>query len=401
MSAEIAVFVRLPEEMELARALVTGLPQLSFKLLFGTEDLRTRFGPTQLPSSVDLGRFFVEPEAPRLALCFSGGRELGPNSNLLWLSFLNEIGVPTIEIQRELLQDTAAAASESVARHYLSWGGAHGIGDLKTVPAAPAPGLLRDDAVVVSSRLDGGSYREEERVRFVFAVLRLARENPEHTFLWRPAASETAHSEAAPLRAVLEKLAPKNLVIEDHETFPQLLARCRFVIGMAATALLDAAALRKPGLIFVGDDRAEPLGGLSGRTFQSYAELREAWTELRRTPERFAIESSLPAFSSDAVAQRLAALALPPEPAPGPDIMPIALRYLAYYQENRGRAELGKLTGTVTALDKRISGIERQGEKLQEQLLKTFERIGVLQRSSVAYKALKLLGSVRKGALKR
>jgi hypothetical protein len=396
MSAAILVLVRSPEEVELARALVGSLPELPFSLLFGSEDLRQRFGPLQHPSSVDLGRFFVEPQRLRLSLCFSGARELGPSSNLLWLSFLNEIGVPTVEIQRDPLQDTAQAARESTARHYLAWGGTDGIGDLKGAAGAPRAAFARDDVVIVSSRLDGDEYREEERFRFVFALLRLAREHPDHTFLWRPGPGELNSTEAATFWSLLEKLAPKNLFVEEHESLAQLLARSRCMIGMLSSAWLDAAAAHKPGLAFVRP--GQELGPFALETFSSHAALEQAWTALEREPQRFQVRCALPRFAPEAVAQRLEALALPRERGGAVDTLPIALRYLAYYQEGRGRAEQGKLSASLTGLEKRVGEL---GEKLHDPLRKVVERVDALQRLSVTHQALRLFGTVRKRALKR
>ena len=396
MSAAILILVRSPEEVELARALVGSLPELPFSLLFGSEDLRTRFGPHQHPSSVDLGRFFVEQQPLRLALCFSGARELGASSNLLWLSFLNEIGVPTVEIQRDPLQDTAKAARESTARHYLAWGGTDGIGDLKTTSGAPRAPFVRDDVVVVSSRLDGEGYSEEERFRFVFLLLRLAREHPDYTFLWRPGPSEQNSAEAAGFWSLLEKLAPKNLFVEEHESLVELLARSRCMIGMLSSSCLDAAAAHKPSLVFARPD--QELGPFSVETFASYAALEQAWAALEREPERFRPRSALPRFVPEAMAQRLEGLALPRERRGAVDTLPIALRYLAYYQEGRARAEQSKLSASLAGLEKRVGELS---EKLQDPLRKVAERVDALQRLSVTHQALRLFGNVRKRALKR
>jgi hypothetical protein len=391
MIGRILVLVRAQEEVELAQALVTALPETPFLLLFGSEDLRTRFGDTVHPTSSDLSRTFVEAHSLRLAVCFSASREPGPTSNLLFLAFLNEVGVPTLEIQRDLLQDTTAAARDSLARHYLCWSdraGTAGIGNLKSVfPAAPVR-HVRSDVVAVTSRLDGSAYSEEERYRFVFALLRLARETPEVTFVWRQAVIETQLGEVAPFWTLVNKLGPSNLVLEENEALPALLARASAVLGMAGTQLLAAAAAHKPGLVFVSPAYAPSLGGLTCQTFRNYNELHEAWPRLRREPDAFTLGCSLPALHSEPLAEYLSGLAQPS--SSGADPLPIGLRYLEMYEASRARLDLAKL--------ERRS--DRSAIKQEEKLDAVISRIGVVQRSSMAYKALKLLGRVRKGALK-
>lgn len=400
MTGEILVLVRSAEEVELTRGLVSLLPQLPFKLLFGQEDLRTRFGATPLPTSCDLGRFFVESPTASLALCFSAGRELGPNANLLWLSFLRELGVPTVEIQRELLQDTDAAARESLAHEYWTWGGAQGIGALTRALAPARSTGVREDLVVISSRLDGGPYPEEERFRFVFAMLRLARETPDCTFLWRPAPSEQ-NTDATQYWGLLEKLAPANLVLEEHETLAQLLARSRFVIGMPATPMLDAVAAGTAGLLFEGKALPPGLGGLSGARFRDYSELRDLFGALRREPAAFALSCSLPQPSPEGLTQRLMQVALPGGAPPRGDALPLGLRYLAYYQESRGRADVSKANAALSALDKRLASLEQESERWQGQLVKALEPTGLLRRASVTHRALKLFDAVGKRALRK
>jgi len=185
--------------------------------------------------------------------------------------------------------------------------------------------------------------------------------------------------------------------VEEHESLAQLLARSRCMIGMLSSAWLDAAAAHKPGLVFANP--GQELGPFSGETFASYAALERAWSELAREPQRFHVRCALPRFSPEAMARRLEALALPRERGGGAvDTLPIALRYLAYYQEGRARAEQGKLNASLIGLEKRVGEL---GEKLQDPLRKLVERVGTLQRVSVTHQALQLLGHVRKRALKR
>jgi hypothetical protein len=391
MIKRILLLVRSLDEVELARALVAALPDHAFRLVFSINDLCTRFGATPHPTSIDVATVFLEAHTYRLAVCFSGGRDLGPNSNLLPLVFLNEVGVPTVEIQRDLLQDVTAAAQDSVARHYLSWSGAGnttGIGNLKSVWPPAHSDLVRDDVVAVSSRLDGDAYNEEEQHRFVLGVLRLAREHPQLTFVWRQSVAETQLPEVAGYWTMVQRLGPRNIHLEENEGLPLLLARAGAVIGMAATPLLDAAPVHTPGLVFVSPSCPPGLGGLVARTFSDYAGLSAGFRQLREAPDAFRIGCSLPALQPSLLAEQLAQIAAG-RSLQG-DVLSTAVRHLATFQEARARVDLTK----------RIVNIEQRSGRQESQQEKLVERLGVLQRSSVAYRAMQLLGRVRKGALK-
>jgi hypothetical protein len=392
MIKRILLLVRSLDEVELARAVVAALPDHAFRLVFSINDLCTRFGTTPHPTSIDVASVFLEAHTYRLALCFSGGRDLGPNSNLLPLVFLNEVGVPTVEIQRELLQDVTAAAQDSVARHYLSWNGAGNttaIGNLKSVWPPARADLVRDDVVAVSSRLDGDAYSEEEQHRFVLGIIRLARELPQLTFVWRQSVAETQLPEVAGYWTMVQRLGPKNIHLEENESLPLLLARASAVIGMAATPLLDAASVRAPGLVFVSPSCPPGLGGLVARTFSDYAGLSAGFRQLREAPDAFRLGCSLPALQPQTLAEQLARIE-EGNSLQG-DVLPTAVRYLAAFQEARARLELTK----------RITSIEQRSGRQESHQEKVVERLGAMQRSSVAYKAMQILGRVRKGSFKR
>jgi hypothetical protein len=193
----------------------------------------------------------------------------------------------------------------------------------------------------------------------------------------------------APFWTLVSKLGPKNLVLEENEALPALFARASAVLGMAATPLLAAAAAHKPGLVFVSPAHAPGLGGLTCQTFRGYGELREAWPRLRSEPLAFTLGDSLPALQPAQLAQHLAEIAQTSTLAGDP--LPVALRYLDYYDGARARIKL----------ERRAERADQRATKLEVQIDKVIERIGVLQRSSVAYKAFKLFSRVRKGALKR
>ena len=201
MSEKILVLVKHLDELEPTRALLAALPERAFALSFSQEDLRTRFGETAHDTNTDPLHYLLSVHEISCVVCFSGAREFGPTSNYLQLSYFDEVGIPTIELQRDLLRCPERARNESAARHYLPWSGPSGTGYLKLARPTREAGALRDDVVLITSHLAHSPYSEEQRYQFAFAVMRLAREHPQLTFLWRASAAEEQSAEASTCRA--------------------------------------------------------------------------------------------------------------------------------------------------------------------------------------------------------
>jgi hypothetical protein len=413
MSDTTLLIMRHLDDLEPARALVTALAERRFALSFANEDLRTRFGETVHASSTDPFEYVLNADRLSLALCFFAARELGAGGNFLLLNFLDELGVPTVELQRDLLRDAALAERESVAKHYVAWSGPDGTGYLKSKARAADARLLRDDVVLVTSLLASSAYSEEERYQFAFAVMRLAREYPQLSFLWRASAAEEQNSEAKLLLAMLGSSGPENLWLEDNEPIEALLVRASSVITMGQTALLDYAAAKKPAVVYVNDDVAARLQELSFLRFARPDGLLRLFSELRTEPQRFVIESRVPALSPDTLRAQLVRIeqARTQKSEFGTDAAPrassrreVTLRYLGYMQDARARADLGRLSPQLNAMDKRLIDLEKlllgQREKQASESAKSAERKNGKRPLSVAQKAWKLAREVKKRAFK-
>jgi len=395
MSDTILVIIKHLDDLEPARALVSALPERAFLLSFLNEDLRTRFGETAQATSTDPYEGVLNAESLGLVLCFAGARELGPTSNLLLLSYFDELGVPSVELQRDLLRDPEFARAETAARHYLAWSGPEAIGCPRELPAAAA-NAARDDVVLVTSHLTG-PYSEEQRYQFAFAIMHLAREHPQLCFLWRASAAEEQSGEARQLLAMLGSSGPKNLWLEENEALEGVLARASAVITMAQSALLDYAAAQKPALVYSVSELEPRLRELSFVRFQQPDELLTGWRALRAEPASFVVKSSIPVFRPDKLRAEL--LRIEATRALRPERRELVLRYLAQMQDVRARSDLGRMSGLLNALEKRVAEIEKQLVAQRDAAKKSARKNGK-RPLDVAQKAWKLARAVRDRALK-
>jgi hypothetical protein len=394
MSDKILLVIKHLDDLESARALVSALPERNFLLSFFNEDLRTRFGETAHATSTDPYEGVLNGESLGLVLCFAGARELGPTSNLLLLSYFDELGVPSVELQRDLLGDAEAARAQTAARHYLAWSGPEAIGCLRELPASA--GAARDDVVLVTSHLTG-PYSEEQRYQFAFAVMRLAREHPQLCFLWRGSAAEEQNGEAKQLLAMLGSSGPKNLWLEENEPLDGLLARASAVITMAQSALLDYAAVQKPTLVYSVSELEPRLRELSFTRFQYPDELVSGWRALRAEPASFLVKSAIPGLQRDKLRAELARIEA--TRALRPDRRALELRYLAQLQDVRARSDLGRMSGLLNALERRVGELEKQLAAQRGAAKKAAKNNGK-NPLEVAQKAWKLARAVRDRALK-
>jgi hypothetical protein len=407
MSDAILVLVRHLDDIEPARAVAVALNERPLALSFFNEDLRTRFGESSHRTSTDPFEYVLDSEQFCLVLCFAGARELGAHSNYLLLNYFEELGVPTVELQRDLLRDPEKAREQSVARHYLAWSGSEGTGYLRAEPSAR--GAVRDDVVLVTSQLANPSYSEEQRYQFAFSVMRLAREYPQLCFLWRWSAAEEQSGEAKLILAMLGSSAPQNLWLEDHEPVAALLARASSVVTMAQTALLDYAAAQKPTLVFTHGELDTHLSELSLTRFTRPDELLLAFRALRAEPSSFLVSSRIPRFRPAALGAQLMGIAAidngnaPSRPLKA-ERRELTLRYLAYMQDVRARADLGRLSPQVNSLERRVAEMEKllttMAAKPGADAAKLSARKSAKRPLNVAQKAWKIAREVKKRAFK-
>lgn len=423
------VLMRHPHEVESARALLAALPDLPCRLLFANEELRTQLGPTEHESSTDLASCLVDPAPVGSVICFSAAREVGRHSNLLFLSFFDEVGIPSVELQSDLLADPDRLRMHSAASRFVAWGGEDGVGYLRSVCAREPDPVRRDGLVLVSSALDHSAYTDQERHHFAFALLRLAREQRDRTFVWCLTRREQQESAAAPLLEMVRSLGGPNVFVEEFEPAASVAARAGAVITMASTALLDFAALSRPTLVFAGSNAARLASSVRSHTFETPAELCRAFASLSQRPSDFVPEIALPPLDARRLREILSELAAQRRLSSAWN--PIAMRYLAMWQDSRLQGEVQRLHKALGELDRRFGALdtrltaqdqralsehkraeavaqrlaeleqqaktnEQGGKRLEARIDKLLERVGALQRSTLAYKARKALKRLQK-----
>ena len=424
MSDVVLVIVRHFDELALAGRLVTALADSELLLLFRNEELRTHFGPTRHATNTDFTECLLDPPRYRLSICFSRPHKPSSSGDYLLLRFLDEIGVPCLQIQGDLLTDLDACAQLAQPARFVAWQGPSGVG-CPGLPAEPVPPeFVREDVVLICSALHHDGYDDEERYRFAFSLLSLAKQLPELTFIWRESPQERQHGDAAPLLSMLRAFGPDNLFVEEHEPFEELASRCHAAIAMASTSLLELAARAKPALVFAGALEPRLTSRVRARLFHGPNDLWEAFSELLRAPSAFRIEHTFRPLDPQRLREVVEDTARKDAIASG--WKATATSYLSLFQEARRQNELSRLQSGLSALDRRFStleqglidadkgrseserslsriearsaGLEEQLQKLDKRLDKLLERVGTLQRSTLAYKTRKLFTRGPKGA---
>jgi hypothetical protein len=424
-SSMILVIVRQAEDVELARALVEAIgDDFSVYLLFAVEELRDRFGELRCPHGVDSLACLLNPQHFSLVISFWGARDPSPASNAPLLSFFNEVGVPTLEIQHAWLQDSvvdpvglssdsagAALPRGYAAQRYLSWEGEDGIGYLKSELKRERYSFRRDDLIVVSSELEAPAYGDKQRYQFAIAVLKLAAERPELQFVWPVRPAELGHAEAKLALAMVEEHALPNLLLDRTENLEAWLPRCRLGISTASTALLEYELAEKPVIVHLGADVELARARFGAQGFHNYFDLAHVFRRACEAPAEFLIEVGVGRLNRERLREKIAQALRTDELAP--NWLPTALRYIAYMREGRSaRIEIGKVAGAVTGLDRKLANIDGQFSALEKsisaieaslvgvakelpglrsRLTGIAERVSVLQRSTLGYKARKFV----------
>lgn len=428
-SSMILVIVRQADDVELARALVDAISgDFSVYLLFALEELRDRYGEPRCPHGVDSLVCMLNPQHFSLVISFWGARDPNPASNALLLSFFNEVGVPTLEIQHEWLQESVidpvglsadAAGSTSsptlprgyAAQRYLSWEGADGIGYLKSELNRERYSFQREDLILVSSQLESPAYGDKQRYQFAIAVLKLAAERPELQFVWPVRPIELGHAEAKLVLGMIEEHALSNLTLDRSETLEAWLPRCRLGISTPSTALLEYELAGKPVIIHLGADLELARVRFAAQGFYNYFDLARAFRRAFDAPAEFLVETGVGRLNRERLREKIGQALRTGELAS--DWLPTALRYIAYMREGRSaRIEIGKVAGAVAGLDRKLASIDGQFSALEKsisaidaslagvakelpglrsRLTGIADRVGVLQRSTLGYKARKFV----------
>lgn len=377
--------------------------EFEFFFLLAHPGLADVLGETRHPHGFDVQACMLNPERFGLFISFDGLRAGGAGTASSWLvSYFDEIGIQSIEIQRELFQEgcypLARESQRSGAFHHpvqgtvlwhyaaqtvLEWGGPNGIG----YPYATAQGYqlpVRNDLVCVTSSLDHPLVTEKDRYTFAIAIVRAAKAHPELSFCWVVRGEEQRHESALPMLAMVADAALPNLWLESRESAQAVIGRARLGIAMPSTALLDHQRESKAVLLFDGPLFAALAGTTRAAPFSNHFELEAQLQQAISGSESASIELAIAEFAPEKLRSHIRS--------------GLARRKLAGDWFQRAGRYLAQVS--PVALPRHVGAGRDQpasptSDLVVEKLNRIIERLGVIQRSSVGYKALKFMKRIK------
>lgn len=400
-------------EIALAKATLRAIAaNVSPILLFRTEDLRRRFGESAFPSTIDARTCALQAQHFAALVSFAPSTVECSAEDLLLFGAFDALGVPTVQVQYTLLQRGVTPTSpEELSPHFsarrvITWSGPTGVGYLHS-PDEFVQEPKRLDQVAVLSAFDCELASEEDKFRFVIAIAKLATAHHETTFVWAVRPEEREHPVGRRCLEMLDGYGDviRNLALEEIEPAERAVRRCGAAVAMLSTGVLDLDRWAIPTLLYTSDYVPAEVVKLPARTFRSYRDAEALWPELRRSPLDFRLSLGVEPFDVAGLRTVLAqAMELPRLPAARN-----ALEQLAWHELMQTKAALAELAGNTKRLEAKITKLEETNAgmgrelprvngrvgKLAARVEHVADRIGQLQRSTLAYKAKKLITSGR------
>ena len=374
----ILVSVRTETEASLATALSDALEDsFEFFILFASQELERAHAAKFRRSSSDAGLCALNPHNFKLLIVFSGANTSADVPNLQWIEFFHELGISTLEVQHRFLQHDEAHPLEvaHASKSFLRWEGDGGIGYLKSeIAPSPSPAWRENFVLVLSS----DRMSEQDRYRFAIAVLKLAADTPDLPFVWNLHPQERASAVARPAFAMLEEYHLANLSIERGAEAETLIPSCLFGISCPSTALLDFHRYQKPVLIYRGSNSVALPARVRAASFHSASELAQGFLQMRSAPAEHLLSLEMGRLDRERLKDAVAAASQ--TSTLRTDWQSTAVRF----------ASRGAFHPSV------VEEPDIEVERLSKELSRLSERITVLQRSTLAYKAKKLATRFRK-----
>ncbi len=388
----ILVLVQQTGDIQLARALLHALGRrYEWFLLFGKLELKRLMGDVDCHHGFDPAFCLLNPQHFELVVSFSGMRHPRMTMNLTLLSFFNQIGVPTLEIQHGLFQyginntdpglqvggrvergDQLGLSVGYGAKHVVPWGGDHGIGYLKSnLPARSSE--WRRDYGLITTNSNWHLYAGKQRYQLALAILKLASSLPKQRFVWKPHSAEHGQADAKQAITMVERYELPNLSIDRSTPAEELILRCSFGITTVSTTLLDYERCQKPAIVFTCPEVQHLVERLQVRTFSSGSELPRIVSELVASPHDYLVHTGIGPLDIERLARHFE-IALSSRKELACDPLPLALQFLTYLRPPHAEpAEVERVN----------RGVDRMAKKM-----------GEFQRSTLAYKVKKLVDSI-------
>jgi hypothetical protein len=414
-SRKLLISIGRERDVSLAQALLLGLDANSqVMLLFLSEELLHSFGDVATPHTLDVRACVVHASLFRALISFAGPTTSCSAEDLVLFRAFDALGLPTIEIQHALVQEGLSLATPAgalpphyAARSLISWSGPDGIGYLKSVLVkdGPSPWVVRSDHVAVVSAFEAHFFSERDKFSFAIAVTRLAANHPDITFVWRPRREEWEDPTGQRVFALVAGYRPVlgNLVLEENEPFEHVVRRCSGAIAMLTTQVLDLELWEVPILLYATEHPLQTSSAGAGRTFDNYSQAEALWAAFRSHPSAFRNPLGVPSLDQARLRQWIERAASVTVPAA--DRMAVALDQLAWLDERRAQNTHLEASTAVSDLQGRLDKLEKSVArlgtdlrrasgslaKIPARLDRVLQRVGQLQRSTLAYKTKKLI----------
>jgi hypothetical protein len=198
------------------------------------------------------------------------------------------------------------------------------------------------------------------------------------SFCWRVRSEELRHPAAAAVLQMIRDVALPNLWLDATEPPQQLIQRASFGVAMPCTALLTYQQANKPVLVFACELLSRATGVHPEATFANYFELNSALEKLRAHPEGSRVQIAVETVRADALDAALREATSSSDLTPG--WLRVAERYAAFLQT---------AAPVVT-----VRAPQHELPKHDEKLNRILDRLGIIQRSTIGYKALKLMSAL-------
>jgi hypothetical protein len=387
----ILVSVRTEHELVLAKRLSEAVAErFDTQVLCMQEPLCDAARALGLDATADAALCMLNPQRYAAVLTFSGTSPALGLDALCVVHYFDCVGIPTVEVQQQLFQpgfdapggpslklagqaapDVTSHAIASVARHALPFGGPDGIGYPGCIAGEFGPPHQGHTFVLLLTNLHDACFDAVLRYRLVFALLDLVAAQPALSFVWRPHPAEANHPESARLATLLADYDLPNFRRETQRSSEELLGSARAVVATLCNPLVAAAHAQTPCLVFDTGRQTAQLAALSAKGFRDGAELCSAFARLDAQPAEFLLHTTIPPLVPSTLIARLDAIVATRALRPG--FMGVAL-------EHARRVQPGFPPATDAALF----------ELQSRELARIRDKLTVLQRSTLAYKAKRL-----------
>lgn len=269
---------------------------------FSSDSWVEMYGTIKCKYGSDTEYLIMHAQNFKLFITFSAPPNVSQKYNYTLVSFFNEIGTETLEMQHGLFQyginnldDSQRCGFDSTqsgwglnveypAKNIITWKDNKAIGYLKSdVNLNSSKKLIDEDYTLIITNNNWHIYNEYDKFTFISCIVKLLENNTEDLFIWKPHPAELS----GVVVETIKKYSFKNLKIIGQNYIVEypaevLIKECKFGISMISTTLIDFDFENKPTLLFKRPIIQKLLDQLSfSETFENYDELLTKYTDMK------------------------------------------------------------------------------------------------------------------------